>query len=306
MLLQRIPGKTIEIQPTTCGVRQCPQKENVFVHNDFRLSSESSNHFDSEKNTLGYKAAYPLVEVLESLTHPECSKRGIGKRGERWRCLRCMEALCQKLDGWLQLQHKKRAPLIGHPFAEFAEFIFADERVLPKQSNHFTVHLIFKVALEKWKAVNRWTQYNCNPDTYKVQAPPHVKVPKKLIPGVDGQSLYLDRGTRNLRGISDNGDLIELRARDCIDNPLLECLQKVGRMMDAAAQARKTTQLGLPPSLKRGLQTQTFPQQPFKKLKYKPKKPPPRRNRAKVSEAVATTDSSPTTAWDTGDTLIPT
>ena len=264
--MQRIPPKIVGIPDTTCGIRQCPQPEKVFINNEFRLSSESSNRRDPEENTLGYKAAYPLAEVLESLDNPECSKRGIGRSGEKWRCLRCTEALCQKLDGWLQLQQKKRAPTIGHPFAEFAEFIFADERVLPNQSKHFTAHLIFKVALEKWKAVNRWTQLNCNPDTYKVHAPPHVKVPDKLIPGDDGQSFYLDAMTRDMKGMSDDGELIELRAQDCIDNPLLKCLQKVGRMMDAAAQARKNTQLGLPPSLKRGLQTQTFPQQPFKKL----------------------------------------
>ena len=135
---------------------------------------------------------------------PKRSKRGKGEKGEQWRCLRCMEALCQKLNRWLHLQDPKRIPTSRHPFAEFSQFKFADERTIPQFPKKFSIPLPF--ASGKWKAVHRWTEYK----------------------------------RKDLRGKSDDRDTVELVAKDCVNTSLLKCLQRICKTMSTAAQARRT------------------------------------------------------------------
>lgn len=238
LLLQRFPFYTPGIPSTTCRHLQWPYK-NVFQAGDFILSLEKPERCDPLRNLLSYKAVACLSEVLKSAWNHKTGKRGLGKHGEeRWH-VTCFESLCWEVRKHELLLSPEDGILSWAPSMEFGHHIFADERRIPTYPGKFNVESPHKFALELWKATQLFDDRQAHGAHFMPSIPPHSRLPRNLIEGRDGQSLYLNNATRNFRGEMPWGEIAEVSAADVRGVTLGEMALRGSAMLTPKYQARR-------------------------------------------------------------------
>ena len=131
----------------------------------------------------------------------------------------------------------------AHSLMHWAQWIIPEERVIPRYPDSFRLEAPYRYALEKWKAVILYNSQQEHGANFKPEIPPHLSTPEQLYYGTDGRSLYLSKETRDMRGLTKDGEEAEISAADCQDVSLTEVLKKVEEIRGAISLRKKVLRL---------------------------------------------------------------
>ena len=131
----------------------------------------------------------------------------------------------------------------AHPLMHWAQWIIPEERVIPRYPDSFRLEAPYRYALEKWKAVILYNSQQEHGANFKPELPPHLSTPEQLYYGTDGRSLYLSKETRDMRGLTKDGEEAEISAADCQDVSLTEVLKRVDRITGAISRGKRELRL---------------------------------------------------------------
>lgn len=249
-MLQRNPLNLGRISRTTCRFAECAEPDKIFMSPSFRLSLEKSDRA-RPPNMLGYQAVAPLSQVTKSARGANRGKRGVGAKGEEWWCLRCVESLFKAIQQChfeliRQCEFELFPPVSkpqAHALFHWAQYIFPEERVIPRYPDKFRLDAPYRYCLEKWKAVILYNSQQEHGVHFKPDLPPHLSRTEELYTGPDGRSIYVSKESRDMRGLMEDGEEAEISAADCEDVSLGEVLKRVGRIMGAISRRKRERRL---------------------------------------------------------------
>ncbi|KAK4693947.1 hypothetical protein P7C71_g3547, partial [Lecanoromycetidae sp. Uapishka_2] len=203
----------------TCAYDHCPN-QSVLLRGSFRFSLEPMDQADPRTNTVGYRHAHTITSTTATKKRPKLNRRGVGAKGEEWWCLGCLTELMREYRRLFGTPTGSRPPQ-WDALLYLRQYIVAEERVVPELPGAFTLYAPFQHGLYKWMAGHRYDSrkyHDC----------------RGFFLGSDGESIYLDQRTRDLRGVLHSGQYAEISAAECRNVNLGEVIQRVSRIAGAA------------------------------------------------------------------------
>lgn len=193
-----------------------------------------------EGNTDPIIQTRPSYEAIDSLNNarktPKGSqgRRGLGANGQEWWCLKCLETLFVHLreDVW---KHKPDGSTrFVHPLTSIQYWIIPEKRTIPQfEANLFTLQPPQVYLLAKWQAVKTFDELRDRPAEGHFDLPEDpVDGPVTLFLGQDGESFYLDKAARELRGLLKDSRVCETDANDVRGYSLSEAFRRLDKKED--------------------------------------------------------------------------
>ena len=167
-------------------------------------------------------------------------RRGLGTNGQEWWCLKCLESLFVDLRERVWKHKPDGSTLLVHPLTSIQYWIIPERRTIPQLERKFytlqspQIHL-----LAKWQAVKTYDELRDRPAEGQFNLPEDpADGPLTLYLGQDGESFYLDRAARDIRGVLTDGRVCEIDATNVRGYSLSEALRRLDKLEDQMVEAK--------------------------------------------------------------------
>ena len=230
-VIQKVPSSHSRprgVQDTTCRHSECPNR--VTPPGSYRVSLEKLADCDPANNVISYEAIDSLKSVRKTPKGSQ-GRRGLGANGQEWWCLKCLETLFVHLreDVW---KHKPDGSTrFVHPLTSIQYWILPERRTIPQfEVMYYTLQAPQIHLLAKWQAVKTFDELRNRPAEGHFDLPEDpVDGPLTLYLGQDGESFYLDREARDLRGLLSDNRVCEIEVSNVRGYSLSEALRRLDK-----------------------------------------------------------------------------
>lgn len=254
-VIQKVPSshnRPRGIQDTTCRHSECPHR--VTPPGSYRASLEKLADCDPANNVISYEAIDSLRNVQKTSKGSQ-GRRGLGTNGQEWWCLKCLEALFVHLRECIWKHKPDGSTRFVHPLTSIQYWIIPERRtILQFEATIYMLQSPQVYLLAKWQAVKTFDELRDWPAEGQFDLPEDpVDGPVTLYLGQDGESFYLDRAARELRGLLKDSRVCEVDANEVRGYSLSEAFRQLDKKEDRmvedkwkpiTAERRRTAERG--------------------------------------------------------------
>lgn len=237
-MIQKVPSSSSssssrprDLKDTTC--RQSEYSNKVKHPGSYRASLERLRDCGPGSRHIGY-------EAIDSLSNVQRTRKGfqgrwaLGASGQEWWCLKCLEALFVDLRERVWKHTPDGATRFVHPLTTVQYWIIPERRTIPQFNGiYYTLRSPQIYLLAKWQAVKTFDQLRDRP------AEGHFDLPEEPVDGAinlylghDGESFYIDRAYRDMRGVLADQRVCEIDASEVHGYSLSEAFRRLDKKED--------------------------------------------------------------------------
>ena len=225
------------LKDTTCRHSECPNR--VTPPCSYRASLENLRDCGPGSRLIGYEAIDSLKNVRKTPKGSQ-GKRGLGANGQEWWCLKCLEAIFVDLRERLLNHMPDGSTPPVHPLTTIQYWIIPERRTIASFDGvYYTLRSPQIYVLAKWQAVKTFDQLRDRPaeGCFDLPEEPADGV-NNLYLGHDGESFYMDRAVRDMRGVLADQRICEIDASDVRGYSLSEALRRVDKKEDRMVEEK--------------------------------------------------------------------
>ena len=205
----------------------------------YRASLERLGDCGSGSRLIGYEAIDSLKNVWKTPKGSQ-GKRGLGVNGQEWWCLKCLKAIFVDLRErpWKDMPDGSTRPV--HPLTTIQYWIIPERRRKPHFDGvYYTLQSPQVYLLAKWQAVKTFDQLRDRPaeGCFDLPEEPADGV-INLYLGHDGESFYMDRAVRDMRGILADQRVCEIEASVVRGYSLSEAFRRLDKKEDRTVEEK--------------------------------------------------------------------
>ena len=200
---------------------------------------EKLGNCDPAIKVLGYEAIDSLRNVRKTPKGSQ-GQRGLGANGQEWWCLKCLEALFVDLRERVWKHRPDGSTQYVHPLTSIQYWLIPDRRSIPQYDGiYYTLQSPQIHLIGKWQAVKTFDELRDRPAEGHFDLPEDpTDGPITLYLGRDGESFYLDRPTRDLRGVLADNRVCEADANEVRGYSLSEALRRLDKKEDRMVEEK--------------------------------------------------------------------
>ena len=226
-----------DLKDTTCRHAECPNK--VTPPSSYRASLERLRDCGPGSRHIGYEAIDSLSNVQRTRKGFQ-GRRGLGANGQEWWCLKCLEAIFVDLRERVWKHLPDGSTRFVHPLTTIQYWIIPERRTIPQFDGiYYTLQPPQIYLLAKWQAVKTFDQLRDRPTEGHFDLPEEsVDGEIRLYLGDDGESFYMDRAVRDMRGVLADQRVCEIEASEVRGYSLSEAFRRLDKKEDRMVEEK--------------------------------------------------------------------
>ena len=181
----------------------------------YRASLEKLGDCDSLGNVIGYEAIDSLKNSRKT-AKGFGGKCGLGSKGQEWWCLKCLEALFVDLREHVWKHRPDGSTLTIQPRISVQCWLVPERQTIPQYAAvYYTLQPPQVHLLAKWQAVKTFDELRDRPAEGQFDLPEDPADGSiRLYLGNDREPFYLNRETKDIRGVLADQRAWEIDAND--------------------------------------------------------------------------------------------